>query len=926
LPDPLLITKLHNPRRSIQSIARPRLTGLVNDFIQAGQPLLLISAPAGFGKTSLLSEWASQSRWSVTWLSLDEEDNDPARFWSYLIAALQTLQSDLGENALSMLGAREPLSQPDQSFLTVLLNEISTFPEPFVLITDAYHRINNSAIHTSLTFMIDHLPSQMRLILTSRSDPLLPLARWRASSQMAEIRAGDLRFTVEEAYTFLVDIMGLSLTSGEVSALVDRTEGWIAGLQLAALAMQSRPDIPAFIADFTGSHHYIFDYLAEEILQRQPEPVQSFLLRTSILDRLCAPLCDAILGDRDQGIRDKGSPIPYPLSPKSYSPSREILEYLERTNLFIIPLDDERQWYRYHQLFAEMLRHRLEQTQPALVPELHHSASVWFEQNGFVGEAIRHALAGGDFERAADLVELNAITIYWRRGEIATMMGWLEALPDELVYRRPQLCLLHAWTLLISGRFAEVEPRLADLEKSLAETQKDGAEPVEIQGIRGQVAAIRARLARITNDLPRSIELCLQALEYLPPEDVFLRGVISLNLGLAYWQSGDIAAARRVLDETSAVHEPGRMLSTSLAAQAFLADLQAEQGHLRQAAGIYQQAIQAAKQPNGQPSPMASWAYVGMGKILLQWNDLEAAGRYLDKGLELAKRWGAADGLAWAYLHLGQWKAAYGFPEEAEEKLSQAEQILRQSRVAPWTAAEVSGYRGRLWISQKKIAETVLWAQEHGLELENEISYLQLPEYLSLARLLLHQDRLDEMDRLLGRMLRLSERSGLTGRAIEILALQAFALQAQGKNRQAGETLEHALTLAGPEGYLRLFLDESERIKMVLEEYLHLQRLKPDGADHTAAAGLLAILNRREDGQTRTQPQAAGLGVLIEPLSAREIEILDLLAEGLSNREIAQRLFISTGTVKVHLKHIFNKLEVGNRTEAAARARQLSLI
>jgi LuxR family maltose regulon positive regulatory protein len=585
----------------------------------------------------LLSEWITQSGWRVSWLGLDPEDNDPARFWAYFIAALQILWGDLGENARAILSVGGPLAQPDESFLTVLLNDISIFSDPFVLILDDYQLIDAPAIHTGLTFLIDHLPSQIHLILTSRSDPPLPLARWRAGSQLAEIRADELRFTKEEASSFMVETLGLPLSSGEVSALVDHTEGWIAGLQLAALSMQGRLDIPAFIADFTGSHHYIVDYLTEEILQRQPEPIQSFLLQTSILDRMCGPLCEALIGQ---------------------SRGQEMLEYLEHANLFLQRLDDERNWYRYHQLFSEMLHHRLQQAQPDLISKLEHNASKWYEENGMVAEAIRHALAGKDFGRAADLVEANADTFHWRHGETGRLLMWLAALPDELVRRRPRLCLFHAWALLLSGQFPAVESRLEDLEKSLAQERDKGIETVEIRGLRGQVAAIRARLARIHNDLPSSIELCLQALEYLPPEDVFLRGVISLNLGLAHWQSGDISAASRVLAETSAINEPGRFLSTSLVAQAFLADLQAEQGHLHQAKRIYQQAIERATPDHGHPAPVAAWAYIGMGKVLYQWNDLDAAGHCFEKGLELARRWGAADGLAWAFLHLAQWKAA----------------------------------------------------------------------------------------------------------------------------------------------------------------------------------------------------------------------------------------------------------------------------
>jgi LuxR family transcriptional regulator, maltose regulon positive regulatory protein len=902
LPDPLLITKLRCPRLPNQSIPRSRLTGLVNEALQAGQPLILISAPAGFGKSNLLGEWLLHSGWHTTWLTLDEEDNDLNRFWAYFIAALQVLREDLGENAQMVLRARDPLTPPDESFLTVLLNEIAAFSEPIVLVLDDYHLIDNSAIHNGFAYLIDHLPGQMHLILASRSDPPLPLARWRAGNQMAEIRAEDLRFTKEEAISFLVEILGFPLSNDEVAALVNRTEGWIAGLQLAALSMQGRQEVSTFITDFTGSHHYIFDYLSEEILQRQSKTVQLFLLHTSILDRLCAGLCETVTGQAG---------------------CQEMLEDLERSNLFLQRVDDERYWYRYHQLFAEVLRHHLRQAQPHLIPELHVRASKWFEQNGWAAEAIRYALAGKEFEWAADLVEANAITIHWRQGDNATLFRWLEELPDELIRSRPRLCLSHAWALLISGQLAAVESRLEDLEKFLAHVPDSGMEAVEIHGLRGQMAAIRASLARNRNDLPRAIELCRQALQYIPSKDVSLRAVISLNLGLAYWQGGDLPAASHILGEISMVDEQGGMLLTSLASQALLADMQAEQGRLHQAVRIYQQTIERGTIDHGRFSPVATWAHIGMGKVLLQWNDLQATGRYLEKGLELARQWGNADGLAWAFLSLAEWKSAIGAPEEADRELSQGEQVARQGRVTRLTASRVVGYRGKLWISQGKIAEADLWAQERDLEVENDVSYQRLPEYLSFARLLIVQGRLEEVDSLLERMLRLAESSALTGRVIEILLLQALTVLAQGKNGQAEKLLERALALAEPEGHIRLFVDEGEPMKLLLDKYVERQGSKR--SDHHYAARLLATMTHRKEGW-RIQSSASGSGALIDLLSERELEILRLLAEGLSNREIAQRSYISIGTVKAHLKHIYGKLEVGNRTEAAHRARQLSLI
>jgi LuxR family transcriptional regulator, maltose regulon positive regulatory protein len=899
---PLLVTKLTGPRLSRHTVSRPRLISLLDKALQPDRPLTLISAPAGFGKTSLLGEWVSHSAWQVAWVTLDEADNDPARFWAYFIGALQMLREGLGNNAQAAYGVQAQPVPSIEPFLTVLLNELAAISYPLVLVLDDYHLIDTPAIHTGLTFLIEHLPAQMHLIVTSRADPPLPLSRWRASGQMAEIRADDLRFTKEETSIFLTEVQRLPLLSGEVAALLDRTEGWIAGLQLVALSMQGRQDVAAFIAEFTGSHHFIVDYLTEEILQQQPELVQTFLLHTSILDRLCGPLCEAVTGQPG---------------------GQAMLEHLERANLFLQRLDDERHWFRYHQLFVEMLRNRLRQQQPDLILLLQQRASVWYEQNGLPVDAIRHALAGKDYERAADLIEANANDSFWRRSEIATMFVWLKALPDELVRRRPRLCQFYAWALLLSGQLEAVEPLLEDIEASLPETRQGGTNALEI---RGQLAAIRARLARMHNNLPLSIDYCHLALEYLPTDDLYLRGVISLNLGLAYWQSGDIATAGHVLGETCLIHEPGSNLGTSLAAQEFLADLQAEQGHLHQAARTYQQAIERAAEAEKRPSPIAAWAYTGLGELMRQWNDLHTAGHSIEKGIELARQWGNADGLAWASLHLARWKETTGNTGGADKALLEAEQVVRLSRVAPWTAAEVSGYRGRLWIAHGLVTDAIAWAQEHGLQVENEISYLQLPEYLSLARLLIAQGRLIDAHILLERMLRLAENLGLGRRVIEILALQALALQSHEKTGQALSTLERTLALAEPEGCRRLFMDEGERMKALLQEYLRFGGQKSEAKMGTYAAGLLTLMTQADNGAGSNQPEVVVLEIPAERLSRRELEILRLLAEGLSNREIAQQLYISSGTVKVHLKHIFNKLKANNRTEAAAQARRLGLV
>jgi ATP/maltotriose-dependent transcriptional regulator MalT len=901
---PLLSTKLDIPRNHPSLVPRLHLIERLDEGLK--RRLTLLSAPAGSGKTSALSAWIPQSEQCVAWLSLDEGDNDPTRFWTYLIAALQRLKPDLGENVRALLRAQTPEPQRIESILTLLLNEIAEFPGDFAFALDDYHVINNPAIHTGLAFLLDHLPAQMHLYIVSRADPPLPLARWRARGQFGEIRADDLRFTHEEAATFLNQVMGLNLSASDIAALEARTEGWIAGLQLAAFSLQGRTDVTAFIAAFTGSHHYVIDYLTEEVLQRQPQEVQSFLLRTCILDQLCGPLCDAVTGAAN---------------------GQAMLERLEQANLFTIPLDDERQWYRYHHLFAEVLRHRLRQLDPTRLADLHRRASEWYERNGFADDAVRHALTSEDFERAARLLEQYAGAIFWTRGEIGTFLAWLDALPDERVRAHPRLGLVYAWSLLMTGKLGTVEPRLEEVEHTLlSPTDSSLLDELEIKSMRGQIAAIRSRVARLHNDLPRAIELSRVALDDLPQENGALRSVITLNLGIAHWQSGDLTAATRVLTQASTI---GESAGSALVALGILGDLQAEQGHLHQAAETYQQALDRAAEDGKLQSPMVSWAWVGMGDLSREWNDLDAAERQTRQGIELAKQWGNADGLAWAWLHLGRLNDARGDAAGAQAALGEAEQFVRRYEVAPWTAAKVAGERGKRWIREGNLAEAARWTRERGLSVEDEFAYLREPEYLTFARLLIAQGEREHAASFLERLLRSAEHSGLTGRVIEILVLQALGWSRE-QTEPALTALERALSLAEPEGYLRVFVDEGKPMQSLIADC----RLKIAGSPDKSAKQLLAFVDRlilafpRADVVMlpKFEIENQKSAILPEPLSARELEILSLLAAGLSNREIAQKLFLSTGTVKVHLKHIYGKLGVGSRTQAAARARELSLL
>src|SRR6266702_3421033 len=615
MPTPILATKLYLPRLRPNVVSRPRLLERLNEGLH--RKLTLIAAPAGFGKTTLVSEWVAlierpkARRARTAWLSLGEGDNDPARFVAYLVAALQTI----GEGVLGVLQSPQP--PPTESILTALLNEITTLPDHFVLVLDDYHVIDAKAVDMALTYLVEHLPPQMHLVIATREDPHLPLARLRARGHLTELRAADLRFTAAEAAAFLNQVMGLSLSAEDIAALEDRTEGWIAGLQLAALSMQGHQDVPGFIRAFAGDHRYIVDYLVEEVLQRQPEPVRSFLLQTSILDRLHGPLCDAVTGQEEGNAR---------------------LEALERGNFFVVPLDDQRHWYRYHHLFAEVLSAHLLAEQPDQVSTLHRRASEWYEQNGSVADAIRHALSACDFERAADLVELAIPAMRQSRQE-ARVLGWLKALPDELLQVRPVLSVGYAWALLLNGELEGVEARLQNAERWLDTTADRGEMVVvddeEFRRLPGGIAIFRAAIAQALGSVPDTLKYAQQARDLVPEDDHLLRGSAAGFLGLAYWTSGDLEAAHRSYAECMALVQRGGYLSDALGCAIALADIRIAQGRLHEAMSTYEQALQEAL---GQGEPVLRGTadmYVGLSELHCEQNDLHTATELLLRSKEL---------------------------------------------------------------------------------------------------------------------------------------------------------------------------------------------------------------------------------------------------------------------------------------------------
>ncbi len=924
---PFLTTKLYLPPVRTNLVLRPHLTQRLNKGLTC--KLTLISAPAGFGKTILLSEWIPNSPCCVIWVSLDAGDNDPVRFWTYCMAALQMLQSDLGKSALALL--QSPQSPPLELILANMLNEIADFPQKFALVLDDFHVIENPTLYDNLVFLLDNLPSTMHLILTSRTDPPVPLARLRARRQLNEIRAADLRFTHDEAATFLNEIMGLNLSVKDVAALETRTEGWIAGLQLAALSMQGRQDLTGFIQTFTGSHGYIVDYLLEEVLQRQPEDVQSFLLQTSVLERLCGPLCNAVTGLAD---------------------SQAMLEKLQHSNLFITPLDDERRWYRYHHLFADLLRAHLKQADPNSAPELHRRASSWYEQNRLVAEAVPHALAAGDSKLATRLIRPLARPMQ-SRGEMRTVMDWLTALPEDELRLHPQLGLIFAWGLATTGQLPMAKRWLQDVEQHL--TALDDHDK-----LLGEMTVILARIALIQGEFPRVLELARQAIAYLPEDQLSLRALNYISLGSACIALGHLNTASQSFAQASAFYQALGQPIQALLPLRQLARVQLAQGRLNQLDQTTQVAIQLAAESET-PSPLKGYNYMSLGELWYERNNLTAANHYFTEGLALVEPGGTSDvlnlmNLADGYLGLTRLKLTQGDSQGVLELTRRLEPVWAQlaRAIQRRSGAEdvspsnqetepsklrygvshiyldlIAACRVRLWLSQGNLDAASQWVQTREWSMEGEIRYVEEVRYITLARVLIAQGEYERALAFLARLLEPIEAVGRMGRVIELLALRALALRAHGQESEALIALERALVLAEPEGYIRTFVDEGPPMAALLRE-AHTRAIRPAYVAQLLTAfpafELPLLDASRGLGDGAIQNRKSKIQNLVEPLSRRELEILALMAQGLTNPEIAQHIFISAQTVKVHTRNIYSKLGVNSRRQAVAKARTLGLL
>jgi len=911
--DVLLATKLHVPRRRPGFVPRPRLVGRLEEGLARG--LVLVCAPAGSGKTVLLADWARHGGRPVAWLSLDVGDNDPARFWRHVVAALGQARPGIGELAGPGLGPLEA-SSPD-GLVMALINELAADPreDEVLLVLDDYHLIDSQPVHGSLLFLLEHLPPGLRMVLASRSDPPLPLARLRAGGQLAELRAAELRFAADEAAALLREAIGADLPGAAVAALTARTEGWAAGLQLAGLSLRGQADTAGFVAAFSGSHRYVLDYLTGEVLERQNPQVREFLLETSVLERLTGELCDAVTGRAG---------------------SQAMLADIERAGLFLVPLDEVRGWWRYHHLFADLLRARLQAEQPGLVPALHRAAAAWCEEHDLADDAVRHALAAGEAAWAARLVERHVEELLGR-SEGVTLRRWLSALPAESVRARPRLYLAQAYAAAQGFQLEALEALLDDAERAFAVS---GDEPYEpslgppqgdsvLANVPAGIAFLRASLARLRGDAARAAGYNRQALAHLGEDDWFMRSFVHWNRAVTDWLDGRLEPAERGLAEVLAERRAvGALFAGFLPMRVWydLGEVQRAQGNLDAALATCWQALDTFGE-SSQPA-LTGLAHVGLAQVLYERNELTAALDHATRGVTLCRQLAFTSALATGLAIMARIRHAQGDAAGALEAMGEA----GRAGLSPQVIAlfnPVPSQQARLLLAQGDIAATARWTQQRGLRPDDEPGYPQEREYLVLARVLLAQDRPGQALTLLDRLLAQASTGGRIGSVIEIRALQALAHQASRDEPAAMAALVEALTLSCPQGHVRVFADEGPPMGALLGRLVAAHRAKQAPArplPPSCLARLMQAFDGKLNAAAALRPELGTVPGLIEPLTGRELEVLRLIAAGRSNQRIAHDLVVALDTVKKHVTHVLGKLGAANRTEAVARARQLGLI
>ncbi|MFN2292765.1 MAG: LuxR C-terminal-related transcriptional regulator [Anaerolineae bacterium] len=927
----LIRTKLRRPFTRHELVPRPRLRARIGDGLR--RPLTLITAPAGFGKTTLVASCITDFGMPIAWLSLDEADNQAGRFLDYLVAALREADNTIaGEAAQLLAAAREA---PSEAVLTSLVNDLDTAGRELALVLDDYQLIRSRAVHEVVGFLLEHCPHTLHLVITTRSDPPLPLARLRARGQMVELRTTELRFTETEAARFLNDIMGLGLDAGSIAVLEQRTEGWVAGLQMAALSMLNHEDVSGFIKGFSGTNRYILDYLLEEVLASQSPEIQRFLLYTSILERLTAPLCDAVLGNWATGIlvnRATGEIGPGDQStnlPVYQHTSQSILEYLEETNLFLVPLDEERLWYRYHHLFADLLRSQLQRSLGAEgIAGLHIRASEWHAQHGSILSAIDHASLASDDERVERLIEQHYMEMV-RRGEMSGMRLWTGKSSTELVYRRPWLCIYEAYS---RAWFGELDEAALFLEEAQKRVEREDSTP-DADAMMAHLAYIKSRVTAMRGDIHRAIEFCQQAREHVPDGNLALEFDSRVTLGYEYFLSGDYDNASRILKEAIRFGITAGAIIHTVAASCMLARLYANQGLLQRSYDTYHKAAQRIPEASEQYLDARALIEIGLADVSCEWNDLDAALAHLNQGLSLLPWWGKADDLILAYVTLARIHLALANTEDAAEAVRSASQVIQTHGVFSEARNALEMGQVKLWLTRGNLQAIDRWTRSQTerfssadrCPFEDELACITQAR----AHIALNQPRealaslssLEEMARSAGRM----------GRVIEILLLRALALQDMGNAQDALLALAECLALAEPEGYARIFLDAGQPMGELLGQWLA----------HASAGRLQAYaIHLLSQFDSEPHPPATAVekdsptlhfsvrvgSVLVEPLTQREREVLDLIALGKTNKQIARQLIVAPGTIKAHSSSIYRKLDVANRTEAVARARELGIL
>jgi ATP/maltotriose-dependent transcriptional regulator MalT len=897
-PDGLLATKLHVPRPPPGFVARPRLVDRLDEGL--AHELTLVCAPAGFGKTSLLAEWSQRRERPVGWLSLDAGDNDPVRFWRHAVAALDRAQPGVAERISALLGPPAPASF--EGLATALVNELAADGGDALLILDDYHLIEAQPVHASLQFLLDHQPPELHVVLASRADPQLPLARLRARGQLTELRVAELMFTLEEAAALLRETAGLELRDDAVAALVARTEGWAAGLQLAALSLQRQPDAAGFVETFSGSHRHVLDYLTEEVLEQQPEPVRDFLFETSVLDRLSGPLCDAVTGRAD---------------------GQQMLEAIEGANLFLVPLDDVRGWWRYHPLFADLLRARLQQQDPERIHGLHRKAGLWHEEYGSVDSAVTHALAAADPLWAARLIERHADELLVR-GEETTLRRWLAALPPGLIDSRPRL-------LIAQTRFAgaeELDGLLDAAERALEHTADEPYEPSADRGISrlanvpAMIAVGRAFVTYLRGDGDATMHFASRALAEIGEGDWMLDSLARALLGSAEWLHGRLGEAERAIASSIARWQAAGVHDQVELWCQYLGQIQCARGRLDLAVATHQQVLDVGATPDRPAQLASSSAHVGLGAVAYQRGDFDTAMQHLTEGLRLSRQFVNPDSLANGLATLAWIHRARGDVSAALDAMEEAERVSEPTVVDLLNS--VPAQRARLLLSQGDVAAAARWTEQRGITAQDEPSYPHEVAYLLLARVLLAQDQPNQALGVLDRLQPAAVAQVRTGSVIEIQALRALALAALGDGDGAVATLAETRTRAYPQGYVRVFVDEGPAMGSLLGRLIRTQPVTVPG-DYVGT--LVQGLRHDMEGPASDEgPTAAIVAGLVTELSERELEVLRLLAAGEQNQEIADQLYLALNTVKKHVTHIFEKLGAANRTEAASRARELGLL